>query len=206
MSHRALVAVPAESDSSKYDVYKSRNGAHRFKLHPHFEALGESGLAELQKKNFEPPRVVDPPEGETHVPQSDEPMVQKEPLYEGVSIDELLSETCFILFDALYVVEEDGVSTYYMNWTGVNMQSTLAAHGTLEVYPELGGGYPGSKDPYYRIEGDAFLDLTKATQHRPDAPPIGYVEDVLSKVHMGIFRNMVHQMGESSAHRSSMQT
>lgn len=196
MSYRALVAVPADSDSSKYDVYKSRNGAHRFKLHPHLEALGESGLAELQKKTFQPPRLVDIPDDETHVPQSDDPMVEKEPSHEAVSIDELLSETCYILYDALYVVGDTGVSTYYLSWTGISMQSTLAAHGMLEVYPDLDGGIPGSKEPYYRIEGDAFLDLSKATQHRPDAPPTGYVEDVLSKVHMGIYRNMVYQIGK----------
>lgn len=197
MSHGALVAVPSDSGGTKYDVYHSRNGADGFKLYPLLDSLEGSDLTELHKMPHQPPqRQFDVADHRVENVQPDDPLIYEEPLHTDTTIDDLLSQICYISYDALYVVDEGSVSAYYLSWGGNMMHSLLAANGTLEIHSELNTASSDFADPYYRIDGDAFLDLTEATQLRSDAPPVNYVEDVLSEAHMGIFRSVIRQLGE----------
>jgi hypothetical protein len=209
MSHRALVAIPTSSNDPTYDVYKSRNGAAHFKLHPVLESLSDQDPEPLQRIPHQTPRGFDVEpdtenfDGKVEHPRPDEPIVQKEPIHTSVTIEELIQDTNYILYDALYVVKSSKVTTYFLSWAGVMMHSTLAANGVLEVYPpvedttEMQG-----LEPYYRISGDAFLDLSEASKLRQDAPPINYVEQVLAESHMGIFRNINHLIASDNPNNS----
>lgn len=199
MSHRALVAIPTDSNVPTYDVYKSRNGAENFKLHPMLKSVSDKGLGRLQELPHRPPRDIDTKleqasafEANVEHPRPDEPIVQEDPLHTDTTIEELLQNTDYLLYDALYVVKSNSITTYFLSWAGAMMHSTLAANGTLEVYPPSQGNPVDAlkKDPYYRIRGDAFLNISDAEKLRADAPPIEAIEEELAHHHMGLFRNL----------------
>lgn len=204
MSHRALVAIPTDGNDPTYDVYRSRNGGDKFKLHPLLESASDEDLERLQELPHRPPRDIDVKlnqashfEGEVEHPRPDEPIVQTEPLHTDTTIENLLKNTDYLLYDVLYVVKGGTVTTYFLSWAGAMMHSVLAANGVLEIYPPSEGNPVDAAEgePYYRVSGDAFLDLSQATRVRSDAPPVEAVEQELAHHHMGIFRNLRMSMG-----------
>jgi hypothetical protein len=199
MSHRALVAIPTNSNNPTYDVYRSRNGAEKFKLHPLLKSASGESLERLQELPHRPPRSIDTKldqashfDGEVEHPRPDEPIVQTEPLHTDTTIEDLLQNIDYLLYDALYVAKGETVTTYFLSWAGAMMHSVLAANGVLRIHPPAQGNPVDAtkSEPYYRVSGDAFLDLSEATRVRPDAPPIETVRQELAHHHMGIFRNL----------------
>lgn len=212
MSHRALVAVPTEDPNPTYDVYHSRNGASNFKLYPYLKEFRRSDLDVLNQLPHRLPRELDRLDDVSERfsadsikhPNPDEPIVREKPIQTGITIDDLLAQTNYILYDALYVIKGERVTTYYLSWSGTLMQSFLASGLKLSIYPQefalelRNGKGVDDETPYYEFTGDDFLYPSESKPLRPDSPPTDVIEQIIAEDHMGIFRNLTHLLGPSN--------
>lgn len=201
MSHRAIVAIPADRSQDTYDLYHSRNGGAEFKLHPILDSLQEEAAGRLQQLPHRLPGDLDiREEAKSYIGDNaehvdpDTPIVNKEPMGTGIKRDDIFDHINYLLYDVLYILNGSSATTYYLSWCSATMQSELAMNIKLEYYPLSADHSRDDVEPYYKFENNDFLYPDEATKHRADAPPLSEIEEELEQHHMGMFRGLHHHL------------